>query len=374
VKVGFIRIKEIAMPALDAEIVRMPVKTAINIGLDPAQNVVNMLILMQKVEHLPGVNEWITETVAALSPELQHTGRVVMLGLHYAVKPTRRWSSFPAFVDHLASREPESLRDQMFYAYENLCCQPKAEYEIGPDKAMTSQEAYLGYLRERFDEEHIDEQIELEAYALMKNPPAMREAVVSYLRTMWDEVLQVEWERNEPLLQACVDAFQQVDFSDQSPIEVAETIVGQELPEKYRSLLEKEYEQVVFVPSAHLGPYRGLFEEGQRLWLLFGARPPEGSTVSSPDLSRSELLVRLSALADDTRLSILHSLKEHGELCSRDIMQQLDLSQSAASRHLKQLSATGYLTERRKNGAKCYRMNEERVENTVEALSHFLLG
>jgi DNA-binding MarR family transcriptional regulator len=55
-------------------------------------------------------------------------------------------------------------------------------------------------------------------------------------------------------------------------------------------------------------------------------------------------------------------------------MERLDLSQSATSRHLKQLSATGYLSERRCNGAKCYALNPERLENTLKAISNFLLG
>ena len=50
----------------------------------------------------------------------------------------------------------------------------------------------------------------------------------------------------------------------------------------------------------------------------------------------------------------------------------LDLSQSAASRHLKQLSATGYLIERRREGAKCYSLNPDRIEATLQALANFL--
>jgi DNA-binding transcriptional ArsR family regulator len=107
---------------------------------------------------------------------------------------------------------------------------------------------------------------------------------------------------------------------------------------------------------------------------LFGARLPQGSTVDAPDLSRSELLVRLSALADDTRLRILQLLKEEGELCSQDMQQRLELSQSAGSRHMQQLSATGYVRERRVEGQKCYSLNEERIEDTLLALSHFLKG
>jgi DNA-binding transcriptional ArsR family regulator len=55
-------------------------------------------------------------------------------------------------------------------------------------------------------------------------------------------------------------------------------------------------------------------------------------------------------------------------------MTKLDLSQSAASRHLKQLSATGFLAERRCTGAKCYDLNPQRIEDTLTAISLFLLG
>jgi ArsR family transcriptional regulator, arsenate/arsenite/antimonite-responsive transcriptional repressor len=94
--------------------------------------------------------------------------------------------------------------------------------------------------------------------------------------------------------------------------------------------------------------------------------------VTSPALSRSELLVRLSALADDTRLQILELLTQHDELCAQDVIEMLDLSQSAASRHLRQLTATGYLLERRREVAKCYSLNPQRVDDTLRALKRFL--
>jgi DNA-binding transcriptional ArsR family regulator len=91
-----------------------------------------------------------------------------------------------------------------------------------------------------------------------------------------------------------------------------------------------------------------------------------------PELSRAELLVRLGALADDTRLSILKLVADQGESRSQDIMQALDLSQSGASRHLQQLAAAGFLHERRCNGAKCYALNGDRIDATLQALGSFL--
>ena len=132
--------------------------------------------------------------------------------------------------------------------------------------------------------------------------------------------------------------------------------------------------QVIFVPSVHVGPYLGkLWAGGDTMWVLFGARIPEGVQFHAPDLSRAEIVVRLNALADDIRLRILRLISDEGEQRSQDIMTRLQLSQSAASRHLKQLSATGYLNERRCNGAKCYTLNAQRVEDTLHAVSSFLL-
>ena len=48
------------------------------------------------------------------------------------------------------------------------------------------------------------------------------------------------------------------------------------------------------------------------------------------------------------------------------------MSQSSASRHLRQLVATGYLTERRREGAKAYSLNPDRLEETLSYLMRFL--
>ncbi len=75
---------------------------------------------------------------------------------------------------------------------------------------------------------------------------------------------------------------------------------------------------------------------------------------------------------DDARLNILRLVVDTGEARSADIIQLLDMSQSAASRHLQQLTAAGFLHERRCNGAKCYHLNAARVDDTLLALASFL--
>lgn len=360
------------MPAPTTDIVRQPRQVTITVALEPVHHLINSLLLLIKSEHLSGYGEWVTHTAVSLTPEQLHMNKLVLFGLHYAVVPHRSWSGFEAYLDNLAVLNPVTLRNRVLDAYESLPCKQETAV-TSREQILSSADAYLDYLYSRFPDETVDEAIEREAYALMIDPPALQKTIVNHLQEMWQTVLKPEWQHIQPMLQASVDAFREIDFGGMTPLEAARTVVGQELPEHWEKLLGKEtVQQVIFVPSAHVGPYLGTFKSGHTVWLLFGARLPEGTAVTSPDLSRSELLVRLNALADDTRLRILQIIREEGEQCSQDIINRLGLSQSAASRHLKQLSATGYLSERRRDGAKCYSLNPERVDGILQALSFFL--
>ena len=92
-----------------------------------------------------------------------------------------------------------------------------------------------------------------------------------------------------------------------------------------------------------------------------------------PELDRAEIVARISALADDTRLQMLQMIAENGEMRSQEIMEAIGLSQPSVSRYLSQLTAAGYLQERRANGGKVYILNRDRIEKTLKAVSAFLL-
>jgi DNA-binding transcriptional ArsR family regulator len=369
------------MPVQD--FIEIPNAAPVTVALEPVQNAIHSLLLLTKAEDVSGLNDWVTRTASALTPRDRKQHKLVFFGLYFAMTPEQNWPNFPAYVDHLATRNPTALRDKMLAVYARH--PPLSDGENQPwydeplpidlDAILKDVDSYLNFLRERYDMNQSDAEIEAQAYAYVIDPPAMQDLIVSHLRKMWDDYLAPEWERVEPMLQDAVEAFQQIDLSRMSKFEAGELITGQELErEKWEQKFER-MKQVIFVPSAHIGPYLGKhWAGGDTLWVFFGARLPEGVPFHAPDLSRAEIVVRLSALADDNRLRILKLISEKGELSSQDIMTSLGFSQSAASRHLKQLSATGYLSERRCNGAKCYQLNPERIENTLHAVSSFLLG
>ncbi len=360
------------------ETVVVPETAAVTVALEPAHSALNSLLLLARADGLSGLGEWVVRTASHMTSEQQQRNYLVMIGLHYAILPERSWPSFPLYVDHLAALDPAVLRDRMLLAYartpllEQGDCRAPGDASI--DWAMLQTVgSYLDFLRARFPPESIDEEMETQAYRYVIDPPAMQKLIVSHLREMWQQYLAEEWQHIEPLLCSSVEAFQQLDLTSASRLEIAQAVSGQKLDAKWQRELDR-FSQIVFVPSAHIGPYLGKLGCADTLWVLFGARLPAGVQSAATDLTRAELLVRLNALTDDNRLGILRLVFESGELSSREIIESMQLSQSAASRHLQQLSATGYLCERRCNGAKCYTLDSERIEETLRALAAFLLG
>jgi ArsR family transcriptional regulator len=360
-----------------------PTTTLTDVALEPAHNVLHSLMLLAQSEHTSGFGEWVVRTAAALSAAERETLPLVAIGLHYAIAPAGSWPSFPAYVDHLAAMKPLALRDKLLDTYSRIL--PLSEdgfhgmsaqpLPIDREAVLADVDAYLAFLRERFDADHMDDALEAKAYSYVVDPPAMQALIVSFLRTMWGKYLAPEWQRVEPMLQDAVRAFQQVDLASMDLPAAIEYVTDRELEEGKWSCMLEHATHVTFVPSAHVGPYVGRYGVGcERIWILFGARPPKGIQIQAPDLSRNEILVRLNALSDDNRLRILKFISEQGEQCSSKIMDELELSQSTVSRHLNQLAAAGYLSARRVDGSKCYQLHPEQIEETLQAISAYLLG
>ncbi|MDF9824546.1 ArsR family transcriptional regulator [Breznakia sp. PF5-3] len=62
-----------------------------------------------------------------------------------------------------------------------------------------------------------------------------------------------------------------------------------------------------------------------------------------------EVIVVLKALSDENRIKIFRLLKEHGERCACDLLEDLNIAQSTLSHHMKIL-VDCRLVNARKNG------------------------
>ncbi|GAB4153722.1 MAG: hypothetical protein Fur005_05100 [Roseiflexaceae bacterium] len=344
-------------------------------SVEPAWNGLYSLMLLEQAEHLSGLSDWVERTWEQIGADGRHRNRLVMIGLHYAVIPERSFPSFWAYLEYMSKADPYQLRDQLIWHLWSGSARTPVEGELPPPASpadmLISLDHYLHFLRVYSNCGDIDEEIESEAYSYMIDPPRMQRLIVEHLRWIWEGWLQAEWDRQRGLLHESVEAFRQVSFAGLSPQQIVEQVTGRELDQKWQAMIATT-PQLVFVPSQHSGPYVGKLRTHSQLIIFYRARLPATSGVRGSALSRSDLLIRLGALTDDTRLRILELLVQNEELCAPEIMLRLDLSQSAVSRHLRQISAAGYITERWHDGSKCYQLNRERINDTLLALKRFL--
>ena len=86
----------------DPNFILTPEITALQVRLEPAFNMLHSLMLLNKAKHLSGLGEWVIQTKAMLTPEEDYRNQLVLLGLFFAVEPDRSFSSFEAYLEHLA--------------------------------------------------------------------------------------------------------------------------------------------------------------------------------------------------------------------------------------------------------------------------------
>jgi len=356
--------------------IEQPIREALRVSLDPVRNAIASMMLIAKNEDMPGSGAWVSQTRTKLSAEEMFTHRLVILGFFFTFQPEAEWNSVPRYLDALEKSDPVAMRDKMLKTYSEICidCEKdEVNAEVDWDHILSSIDTYIDFLKGSFGDAHIEINVETKAYEYVLDPPAMKSLVLDHLRWFWNEHLSTEWARVEPILQESVKAFQNTNLENMDRLDIARYITGQDLDETTWTESLERAERMVFIPSAHIGPYVTRLHCGDLLAVVFGARQPEDASVRIPELDRADIVARMSALADDTRLSILQMIAARGEMRSQDIIEDVGLSQPSVSRYLKQLTATGYLRERRVNGAKAYVLNRDRIEKTLKAVHNFLL-
>ena len=344
--------------------------------IEPAMNAFISMLLVSKDE--PGFHEWVTKTQARMSTDELFRHRLVTIGFHYSILPETLGATFETYLDHLEATPPSEFRNRLLSAYSEICFTKEAQgienQPVDWEDVLSSPENYVEFLRSRFGDELVDEEIETRAYQYVIDPAALKQLLTGHIRWFWKNHLQAEWTRVRPMLEESARAFNQVDYSAMTRTEIVQFVTGKEISETKWGDQLLNARELIFIPNAHIGPYIRTAKVQDNFYIYFGAHLPEGSEIRVPELDRAEIVSRISALADDTRLQILQLIAERGEMRSQEIMEAVNLSQPSVSRYLSQLTAAGFLQERRANGAKAYILNEDRIEKTLKAVSAFLLG
>lgn len=362
----------------DWDFILAPTSVEVTFELDQVAIVVNSLRLLNLVDKHSGLGDWVLETSRDMSAERLRQNEIVLDVV--ADHITQSHYGEADFADVLDAM-PDNLPDD--YTTAALGWLRDRDDYPGDAVVFADDDAFTSYMHRVLIDKYGDDDFDFHAdywrdlYAHLQQPEKLTKLIPAHLRYMWDEYLKAEWRHVYPTLKDAYSAFVQMDYSDMNAYEVIEAVTGRNMRGKGKiNQMLQDVQHLTFVPSPHLGPYIGWRKpdnNGTQMTVLFGARAPRNApTVTTPALSRSELLVRLNALSDETRLNILELLTRHEELCAQDFITSLELSQSSASRHLRQLTASGYISERRRDVAKCYTLNPERIDDTINALRDFL--
>lgn len=359
------------MPTPIAPVLQEKEAIRVRLGLEPAHNMFYSLFLLACGDRFAGVDPWVEKARDRLPEERLKLNLNVISGLFGALKPARSFASFPEYVEDLAGQPPAEWVTRLFDYNDRIAKGKRGRIpDVERSVLMADFDRYLAYLLDGFGEELVEEDVERQAHAWIGHPQEMQKQAIDHLHFMWDRELKPEWKRAAERVEASLEAMEELRVDRKDPIE-AIRIAGAQEPNEWLIEQIDGAEQIILVPSPHLGPHLGHLDSGGTIWVLFGARVPAGSSVRSREVDRSRLLMRLNALADDTRLQIMDIVMREDEVCAQDFITQLEISQSSTSRHLRQLTATGLLTERRVDGGKCYRMNGEGVQTLVDSLEGF---
>ena len=352
-----------------------PKTTDITVAIEQVHNTLYSLLLIDHSCDVSGLNPRITEICQSMDKDLKDRNHLVMNGLYYSIIPDKSQKDFETFLMGLREVNASKFRDQILDMYLGLC-KVKENCTQEVDVLLENEESYISFLIETFGSEKVDVQMEKVAYTYMLDPEKLKELVLNHLKEMWDLYLKKEWELNRNILEESVKAYRNAGIEQLTKSEAVKFIGCDSMECDWDLFMNKinRAKKLYLVPSVHLGPYRGKIYhlDSDEMWLFYGSLIPEGTASNVPELSKADLLTHLSALTDGVRLEILKLCSMGKEYSSTQLMKNLDLSQSAVSRHLKQLSATGFLDERRENSSKYYRINKEKIKNTINSMAGYL--
>jgi hypothetical protein len=197
---------------------------------------------------------------------------------------------------------------------------------------------------------------------LVRDGEDLKHRLLAAVERFWTTAYAQEFEATRPLMERSV-AYHRAQTYSPSFEDTFLAITGRLVPERLLEILSS-VRQIAFVPSCYVGPYVAYSHQGKHLFLFYNCR----STPGAPGVTDSTALYPpLRALADETRLQIL-SLLHRRELYAQEIVDHLDISQPAVSRHLNLMATAGLLRIRREGNAKYYSVDGERLQRLADAL------
>lgn len=343
-------------------------------------DLVSILSLLHRAVPGSGLDPWLIAARERL-PEHVRANLDLLHGfsgrlLYYPEEPVMRFqplradhreATFDELIAYMQAMPAEEYREMAAHALKRVHAEFERRWQPPSDEASWRKALAAALTSARLEE----------ALALISNPDELKRRTIEMYETVWESVYRDAREADLPLL---TEASQRgAAYADLGFAEAYARLTGQRVPE----VLDRPpatITRLTFCPSAHLGSYVSYIAYEPDLIVFFAAPPFLDrcqETATAPRLVTSavpanaaepaDLLETARALADPTRLRMLDLLLE-GELYAQEIVGQLGVAQSAASRHLAQLERAGLVTVEARRGSKYYAVNADKLEAVASSL------
>jgi hypothetical protein len=198
--------------------------------------------------------------------------------------------------------------------------------------------------------------------ALVADGVGLKERLLLVLRGFWQAAYAGEFAATLPLMERSV-AHHRLHNAGLAFHALFPSVTGRQVPERLAGLLPG-VRSVIFCPSYYVGPYVAYSHYRNEMVVFYNCR----STPPLPAVTGGAALYPpLKALADETRLQIVAMLGRR-EMYAQEIVDRLDISQPAVSRHLNLMAAAGVLTIRREGNAKYYSVDQQTLSRVADAI------
>lgn len=353
--------------------------TSFESRLSPSLALVYLLPMVNVSHRFPGLEPWVQGFSDRFTPEERADYSLITILLYRGMSrldfDESAFESVEAMLTVLRETEESALQQALL---QGIC--PRDASEAEEPLSLLNSPARLDELLRSIPsptpDEPVDLNVERAAY-LLHHPAELKALFDLRLRRLWEDHLEPHWDRALPAMRQSAVAIRR-HFGKGSPAQVFHAVTGRPMPEPLAASVE-QIKHIVFYPCPFLGPYlsygRSRRQEVLRVGYGLGIQPAgAGESAESQDPLPGGLLPALEALADETRLQILASIRDGGQKCAQDFMNEMGLSQPAVSRHMRLLETTGILLVERVNGVKWYRINPARATHVAASVRQFLVG
>src|SRR6266487_3346759 len=235
----------------------------VRVSIELVYNVLNSFSLLTATEHLHGLNMWVVQTAAMLTPESRHTNRLVFEGLRDALAPVQDGFDFPTYLINLTAQDPYVVRDRLLerlrFRFSRRFSSEGSSAVPDTARLLNDVHAYLTCAEYVQVDTHFDPALQREVHALLNDAPALHHLIISHLEALWKTTFATEWRRVQSSLRWQVEMFTRSFDEETTLAETFYTFTGRELPPDVSGRLT-DISEIILVPSWHTGRHVTLWE------------------------------------------------------------------------------------------------------------------